>query len=361
MKDTISSLQWLSALTTPITAVLMLSFVSMIVSAAGRGAYISCLLMALLTFALLFLVIMLMRLNDFCSPTLAAAAFFPPVAAKGLVLFSGLFFLFLSVITLNIYVYIVNYFFLPGTPDAILALILYLPAVYMAYCGLRTFTYMTSASLLAFFLFLLFFLFTKDNYLLSNLFPLNDFKWKDVISAVPGLLLSAPSLLFGFFLLPRCDDRNRLRIKAALFCLLFLLVTEYIYAMGMSYFGERVITKLVMPFYHLDPVFKGNLLERFDIFFMLTLLPVISIATAYGPALFAEILRELNTEHESRIKPLIILAGGSVVLLSALSVNRISLWHWYRLGNIGALILLLSWIVVYALAAVKRRRSPSKK
>ena len=213
----------------------------------------------------------------------------------------------------------------------------------------------------AFGCFLLFFAFTKNNYLLSNLFPLNDFTRDDVLRAVPGLFLSAPAASFSFFLLPRCDDKNNLYAKAAVFSLFLFLAMEFIYAMGMTYFGERVITKLIMPFYYLDPTFKGNLLERFDIFFMLTLLPVISIATAYGLSLFRVILNDIVKEHKSRIKPLTVVAGGSVVLLSAFSVNRISLWKWYQLGNIGALLLFFFWTVIYAFAAVKRRRSSSRR
>ncbi|MGI5873124.1 MAG: GerAB/ArcD/ProY family transporter [Bacillota bacterium] len=356
MKNTISSYQWLATLTAPVTSVLMTSYVMMTVRAAGRGAYIIAAIVGSTTFLLLAVVLLLTRKNAYAPVHAVAGSLFGSTAARALCALSALFFLFHSVEALNLYVYIVKLFFLPKTPVPVLSALLFLPAAYMACCGFRTFTYMTTASLLAFIMFLLLFFMTKNNYLVSNLFPLNEFDPAEILRAVPTLFLPAPTIAASFFTLPLCGDHQGLFQKALFYSVLLTLMMEFIYAMGMMYFGEEIVAKMVLPFYNLNPFFKGNLLERFDILFMLALLPIISIMTAFGISLFSVIEEELHPQRNKRQNAVIPAAAAAVVLLTDLTLNRLPLWRCYLWSNAAALTLCALLITVYAAAARRTRK-----
>lgn len=234
---------------------------------------------------------------------------------------------------------------------------LFLPAAYIALCGLRTMGSMAAATLLAFMIFLLMFPFTKNNYFPANLMPWNDFQWSEIISSLPFLFLSAPAAAASFFLLPHCSDHRKLIKKAAIFTLIFGALMIFIYLAGMAYFGENIIKKLILPFYNLSPFFKGNLLERFDIFFMLALLPSLSIFTAFGFSVFTLIIRELapgfhSKHHEASIHCFSILAIGA----SAFTVNRLPMWQIYQYCNAVFLGIFILFAVICLFGALKERR-----
>lgn len=357
MKDNISSAQWMAMLASPISAVLMINYIKLFVTATGRGSYVAAILVALLTFLLLAAVIWLQKKNDYATP-LQTARFFGGKTFS--VIFNAAialcFFLF-TVEALNIYLYIVKFYFLPKTPETVLAILLFLPTAYMAYCGFRSFTYMTTASLFAVLLFLLMFPFTKNNYFVANILPLNDFYWRDIFSSLPVLFLSAPAVAASFFALPLCDDHRSLYRKAAVFTVCFGALMLFLYAAGMMYFGENIIKKLILPFYNLSPYFKGNLLERFDIFFMLALLPLISIFCSFGFSVFTVIQQDLLPRlNARRRKTAVLIYSAVVVFLSVVSANRLPLWKVYRYGNVTALIITALLILLYFAAIYRKRR-----
>lgn len=360
MKDNISSFQWLAMLTAPVSAVLMVNYIKLYVTAAGRGSYVAAVIVSLLTFLLLALVISLQEKNGYSTIRQTVSFLCGQKTALFFTAAAALCFFLLTVESLNIYLYLVKFYFLPKTPELILAVVLFLPAVYMAYCGFHSFTYMTTASLFAVILFLLLFPFTKNNYLTANVLPLDDFYWQDIFTSLPVLFLSAPAVAASFVALPLCTDHRHLYRKAAIFTAVFCFLMIFLYAAGMMYFGEEIIKKLVLPFYNLSPFFKGNLLERFDIFFMLALLPVITIYSAFGFSVFTvlqqDLLPTVNARHR---KSLIIGYGLCAVLLSVCTVNRLPLWKTYRAINVAALILTAVFLLLYAAAALKRRRKPS--
>lgn len=357
MKDNISSAQWIAVLASSVSAILMMNYIRLFVSEVGRGTYISALLLAFLTGMFLLVVIFLEKANGFHSPletSIYLLGRIPAYLLCFLVLFA---FFLLTVETLNIYVYIVKFYFLPRTPTPILAFVLFLPSAYIAFCGFRTFGSMASISLLSFVLFILMFFFTKNNYLPSNLMPWDEFQWSKIISSLPGLFLSAPAIAASFFILPYCNDRSRLKKKTIIFSLCFGALMIFLYLTGMAYFGENTIQKLILPFYNLSPFFKGNLLERFDIIFMLALLPTLSIFNAFGFSVATLIGQELFPStfcnHRSRW---IVLLSLTAIILCSFTVNRLPLWQLYRIGNMIALILFSVFTWIYGAAAVKRRK-----
>ena len=357
MRDNISSYQWLAMLSAPVSAVLMINYIKLYVTAAGRGSYVAAIIVSLLTFLLLAAVIFLQNKNDYRTISQTASFLLGHRAGQIFCAAAALFFFLFTVEALNTYVYIVKFYFLPKTPELILTFVLFLPGAYMAYCGFRSFTYMAAASLFAVVLFLLLFPFTKNNYLVANVLPLNDFYLEEIFTSLPVLFLSAPAAAASFAALPLCGDRRRLYRKAAVFSAALCILMIFLYAAGMMYFGEGIIQKLVLPFYNLSPFFKGNLLERFDIFFMLALLPVVTIYSAFGFSVFTVIQQDLLPGlNARRRKGLMIAYSMIIVLLSALSVNRLPLWKIYRGFNAASLVLVGVFLLLYAAAFLKRRR-----
>ena len=358
MRDNMSSYQWLAMLSAPVSAVLMINYIKLYVTAAGRGSYVAAIIVSILTFILLAAVIFLQNKNEYRTISQTASFLFGSRPGSIFCLFVALFFFLFTVEALNTYVYIVKFYFLPKTPELILTFVLFLPAAYMAYCGFRSFAYMAAASLFAFVLFLLLFLFTKNNYLVANVLPLNDFCRKDIFTSLPMLFLSAPAVAASFTALPLCGDRRRLYRKAAVFSAALCVLMIFLYAAGMMYFGEEIIQKLVLPFYNLSPFFKGNLLERFDIFFMLALLPIVTIYSAFGFSVFTVIQQDLLPGlNARRRKGLMTVYSVGIVLLSALTVNRLPLWKIYRSFNAAFLVLVGVLFLLYAAAYLKRRRT----
>lgn len=357
MKDNISSYQWLAMLSAPVSAVLMINYIKLYVTATGRGSYVAVAIVSLLTFLLLALVIFLQKKNEYTTIQQTVSFLWGRKTSLFVSAVIALCFFLFTVEALNIYLYIVKFYFLPKTPELILAVVLFLPAMYMAYCGFRSFTYMTTASLLAVILFLLLFPFTKNNYLAANILPLDDFYWKDIFTSLPILFLSAPAVVASFVALPLCSDHRHLYRKAAIFTAVLCLLMTFLYTAGMMYFGEEIIKKLVIPFYNLSPFFKGNLLERFDVFFMLALLPVITIYTAFGFSIFTvlqqDLLPAVNARHR---KSLILGYSLFVILLSGFTVNRLPLWKIYRSTNVTALIIIGVFFLLYTAAYLKKRR-----
>lgn len=358
MKDNISSYQWMAMLSAPVSAVLMINYIKLYVTATGRGSYVAAIIVSILTFVLLAVGIFLQNKNEYRTISRTASFLFGRRLGPIFCFFVALFFFLFTVEALNTYVYIVKFYFLPKTPELILTFVLFLPAAYMAYCGFRSFAYMAAASLFAFVLFLLLFLFTKNNYLVANVLPLNDFCRKDIFTSLPMLFLSAPAVAASFAALPLCGDRRRLYRKAAVFSAALCVLMIFLYAAGMMYFGEEIIQKLVLPFYNLSPFFKGNLLERFDIFFMLALLPIVTIYSAFGFSVFTVIQQDLLPGlNARRRKGLMTVYSVGIVLLSALTVNRLPLWKIYRSFNAAFLVLVGVLFLLYAAAYLKRRRT----
>lgn len=361
MKDNISSLQWLATLGASVAAVLMMNYLRLFVEAVGRGTYVSVLLLSVLTLALLILAIFSIRANDFRSPIEVVAEILGKKGSLCLCAVIALGFFFFTVETLNIYIYIVKFYFLPRTPTLILTAVLFLPAAYMAYCGLRTFGSMASASALAFVLFLLMFPFTKNNYFPANLMPWNDFQWQEIFSALPFLFLTAPSIAATFFMLPYCSDRRHLLRKSLFFAALLGFLLIFLYFAGMAYFGENVIKKLILPFYNLSPFFKGNLPERFDILFMLALLPSITVFNGFAFSIFTliqqELLPRLNAAHRGKT---VLFFAVTAVFLSHQTMHRVALWKVYPYCNLAALLLTVLLLLLYFCAAVKKGRRRKK-
>lgn len=361
MKDNISSYQWLAMLSAPISAVLMINYIKLYVTSTGRGSYVAAIIVSILTFLLLAAIIALQKKNEYRTIRQTASLLWGTKISLFFTAVIALWFFLFTIEALNVYLYIIKFFFLPKTPELILAVVLFLPAAYMAYNGFRSFTYMATASIFAVILFLMLFPFTKNNYLVANVLPLNDFYWQDIVTSLPVLFVSAPAAAASFVALPLCSDHRHLYRKAAIFTAALCFLMVFLYAAGMMYFGEEIIQKLVLPFYNLSPYFKGNLLERFDIFFMLALLPVVTIFTAFGFSVFTviqqDILPALNARHR---KTLIFGYSLCVVLLSAFSVNRLPLWRTYRYSNVAALLLIGLLLLLYIAALLKKRREHSK-
>lgn len=357
MKDNISATQWLSMLGASVSAILMMNYIRLFVSAVGRGTYLSALLLAAFTLILLLGILALVRANDFHSPREVTAALLGERAAALLCAFAALLFFLFAAETLNIYVYIVKFYFLPRTPTTVLAIVLFLPGAYMAFCGFRTFGNIASAASLGWILFLLMFPFTKNNYLPANLMPWNDFSLSDIFATLPSHFLTAPAAAASFFALPHCTERQKLKKKALTFAVLLCLVMLFLYFAGMAYFGENVIKRLILPFYNLSPFFKGNLLERFDIIYMLALLPSLTVFNGFAFSMFALIRQEStkkgNAAHCGRR---LFLFAAAVVFLSVVTVNHISLRKVYTCGNIIFLFLIGVLSLCYLGSALKKRR-----
>ena len=360
MRNNITSTQWFSVLAASLSAILMMNYVRMFVTEVGRGTYLSALLLALFTGILLFIILALEKANDFRSPTETISSLLGSIPTKIILCLTVLGFFLYAVETLNIYVYIVKFYFLPRTPSLFLATALFLPAIYTAYCGFRTFGSVASVSLTFFALFLLMFFFTKNNYLPSNLMPWNEFQWTDILSSLPFLFLSAPALAASFFILPYCRDHRQMGRKTILFTLIFAFLLIFLYFTGMAYFGEQTIQRLILPFYNLSPFFKGNLLERFDIFYMLALLPTISIFNSFGFSVCILIQEELlikcNTKHRGLTVFLFVTA---IVTLSSFTMDRIPMWTAYQYSNLIALIFCGIFLFLYSGAVIKKRRKIS--
>lgn len=360
MKDNISSAQWITIMGASVAAVLMMNYLRLFVEAVGRGAYVSALLLAAITFVLLLIAILSVRANGFRSPIEVTAEIIGKKGSLCLCAIAALGFFLFTAETLNIYIYIIKFYFLPRTPTLLLTAVLFLPAVYMAYCGLHTFGSMASASVLAFALFLLMFPFTKNNYFPANLMPWSDFQWREILSSLPFLFLSAPAIAASFFMLPYCSDRRHLLRKSLIFAALFGFLMIFLYFAGMAYFGENVIKKLILPFYNLSPFFKGNLPERFDILYMLALLPSVTVFDGFAFSVFTliqqNLLPRLNAKHRGKT---VLVFAFCAVLLSRLTIYRLSIWKIYRYCNLAALILIGIFLLLYFCAALKNRRNPS--
>lgn len=357
MKDNISSAQWFAVLAASVAAILMMNYVRLFVSEVGRGTYISALLISVLTGLFLIAIIAVMKRNDFRSPQENITLLLGRKVALCLCSLTAIGFFLFTVETLNICVYIVKFYFLPRTPTPLLAAVLFLPTAYTAYCGFRTFGSVASAALISFFLFLAMFFFTKNNYLPSNLMPWNDFQWSEIFTSLPFLFLSAPALASSFFVLPYCDDHKGLMKRSLLFVFCFGALTLFLYAAGMAYFGETIIQRLTLPFYNLSPFFKGNLLERFDILYMLALLPTVSVFNSFAFSVFDLIRREIligiDAKHHGKI---ILLCSAITVTASSFTVNRFAMWQIYQYCNLAALGITLFFLLLSAASAMKRRR-----
>lgn len=358
MKNNISSYQWLAMLMAPVAPMLMMNFVKLFVRATGRGSYLEILLIAALTFLFLGATIAVSKRNCFSTLHQSVADLCGIRPAKLILFLIAIAFLFYAIVTLDIYIFIVKLYFLPKTPTFIIALLLFLPTAYMAYCGCRIFTQMTTASILALILFLSIFLFTKNNYMASNLFPLTDFKGTDILSSLPFLFLPAPAIAASFILLPLCQDRRGLYAKSAIYAGTIAILMLFTYAMGMMYFGETILSKLTLPFFNLSTYFKGNLLERFDVFFMLALLPSLNIFSAFGFSVFMLIQKDLLIRANTQRPRTTVLCWSILTIGAALFfLYRLSLWEVYRWCNCGALILAGVLALINLLASGKRRRT----
>lgn len=358
MKNNISSYQWMAMLMAPVAPMLMMNFVKLFVRATGRGSCLEIILIAILTFLFLGATVAILKRNHFAPLHQSIATLWGIKPAKIMLFFVALAFLFFAIVALDIHTFIIKLYFLPKTPTIIIMLLLFLPTVYMAYCGFRTFTQMTTASILALILFLSIFLFTKNNYMASNLFPLTDFKGTEVITSLPFLFLPAPAIAASFILLPLCRDHQRLYTKSAIYAGIIAVLMLFTYAMGMMYFGETIISKLTLPFFNLSTHFKGNLLERFDVLFMLALLPSLSIFSAFGFSVFMLIQKDLLIQANTQRPRTTTLCWSIFTIAAALFLlYRLSLWEVYRWCNCGALILAGLLALINLLTPRKRRKT----
>lgn len=65
MKDNISSYQWMAMLSAPVSAVLMINYIKLYVTATGRGSYVAAIIVSILTFVLLAVGIFLQNKNEY--------------------------------------------------------------------------------------------------------------------------------------------------------------------------------------------------------------------------------------------------------------------------------------------------------
>lgn len=361
-QNTISSFQWIAALSAPVFPVFIMHFVKLYVSSAGRGAWFSAFLVSLLTLLILYATIALYKKKEKSGFPYTPTLLFGKRTSFVLCFLGASCFLLYSAVGLSLFVFIVKFYFLPRTPAVFLLILLFLPALTTAKYGFRVFTYTASAAVLALLLFLSLFLFTKNNYLLSNVFPLTEFDLRNTIKTLPFLTVTAPSLCAAMFLLPHCCDTKHIFGKAAVFVGICAVLMLFLYVAGMSYFGEALISRLTLPFYNLSPFFKGNLLERFDIFYMLALLPSAQIFTTFGFSVFHLIWEDLFGVSHGKTKNLRIGVSSLITLLTAgIAYSFLPLWDLYRWSN--AFFLFLTLLLLFFTAdpfqIIKKRRKES--
>lgn len=356
MNDRISSHQLTAVLLPLIFTPMMMNFSRLVYTETGRGSWLTLLLIALGTWLLSAAIIKLY--SRFPATVLENGTLLWGRKITSLFLFAAaLLFLLFSAAALNVEIYVVKLFFLPRTPELVIALLLFLPAIAMTCCGLRSYTYMATLLLPALMLFLTMFLFTKHNYRPEELFPLGEFRISEVLAAVPKLFLTAPGIAATFFILPYVTDNRHLYRKAAVSALLVFVLGLFVYAMALMYFGGNTLTQLILPFYNLSSIFKGTLAERMDILFMITILPAMMVCNGFGITAANLILKNqlLKTYARRKFLPLILMTC-TILSVALFTSESLPLWTLWQFCNTASLFLILLLLLLTAWANHKRRR-----
>ncbi|MEE0776476.1 MAG: GerAB/ArcD/ProY family transporter [Bacillota bacterium] len=354
-KNNLSPSQLTSFLLTSVVTVALLNLAPMFFQAMGRGSWIGILIISVFTYLLLTLIYIVIKKAGFPTVTTVCQYLLGERLGKSVCLLFSVYLAVLSAITLRAFVYIINVYYLPHTPLIIVAAFIMLPSLYIALFGLRSLGHASQFIYLFIIVFFIIFLVAKRNYDICSVFPLFDTKPKLIVNNILPLCFTSAAILGSFYLFPQITNQKRIPRSILFFSLISGVMVLVIYFIGLSYFGS-VLSELSFPFYHIDTVHKGRLLERVDIFYMAILLPLMGLFLSYWFSTLMEQQRQIfqNFSENHNILLTLIWAILTILLTVYPSVPK-GIWDLYTAGNVANLIVAAIMVLSYIAYIIKRR------
>lgn len=274
----------------------------------------------------------------------------------GIFLFTllSIYLLILCCFSLRIFTFIVNLYYLPETPLIVISALLMLPTVYTIYGGLRGFGHTTT--LLFYFIpaFLFLFLLTKDNYIFANLFPLTEGSIGQMLPSTPLYFVTSFTLVGAFFMLPKICNRHSINRHILLFSLLSFFLMLFVYAIGKSYFGDA-LNELTLPFHNLSTPYKGKMMERLDVLYILIFIPVLGLYVSSFFVTFylsqKQLLPQLNKNHHTS---LLVFFYILITLIATYTPLPLGIWKLFLIENVANLFVFAVILCLYFVFLLKR-------
>lgn len=325
-------------------------------AAMGRGSWIGILAISVASLFLLLLFYAIIKKAGFPSVHMVWQELLGNRLGKAVCFLLSLYLLFLATIVLRSFIYAINVYYLPHTPMVIVAALLILPPIAIAYFGARS---MGHASQFIYFFILIFFAFliiAKKNYQVSSIFPLLEADPQIIVKNMLPLCFTSCTLFGCFYLFPLTTNRKRIPHSIFAYSVIGAFVLLASYCIGLAFFGD-IFSKMSLPFYHIDTTHKGRILERLDILYMMIVLPLFGLYLSFWFSQLIESQRQIfPTFAEQHNGWITVIWALTVVVLSVYPSLDHGIWPIYSMSNIINLIVAGILSISYLIYILKRRR-----
>ncbi|MDO4542680.1 MAG: GerAB/ArcD/ProY family transporter, partial [Bacillota bacterium] len=331
--NNITTNQLTACLLTTVAGRAMMNASSIFYRNFGQNAIIAIGLIFAITIILILTVVAICQKSDYIEPYSACLRALGKIGGSFLYGIICLYLLALAVMSLKIFIYILNLYYLQRTPILVIALLIIVPVLYTAYGGLRTFAHTASLIYLLLAIFFLIFLFTKNNYTFTYLFPLANSALGESLKNLPWCFVTSTAIMSLFFWLPALTNRQKIKKSVIVFTLIALGIFLAIYIIARTYFGDA-IKDLILPFFNLSSRYGVGPFERLDVLFILIFIPVMGLFATFHFVLFYKAQKLLLPKINNRRPGAVLIIFGLLIafLAAFIRLNNL-LWQTMLLSN----------------------------
>lgn len=355
--NNITSSQLTAYLLSTVTATTMMNAAPILYRNFGQNAIIAIGIIAIATAVLLLLAARATKGAGFISPLTACERALGRYGGRAAYTIICLYLLILSAFSLRIFIYIINLYYLQLTPIWVIAILVVIPALYTANGGLRVFAHTSTLLYVFWVLFFSLFVLSKNNFTVTNLFPLVNSQLLSTLKNIPWCFITSSALVSVFFFVPAIVNPEKLKKNLLIFSGLFLALLLAVYIIGRTYFGDP-LEGLILPFFNLTGRYSIGLLERLDVIFILIIIPVLGLFNTFHFILLHWAQKSLMPKLNQRCpKSIILILGAASVLLAAFVPLNNILWQVMLFTNVLSLGVGLLLLVIYFIVILKARRN----
>ncbi|WP_176431598.1 GerAB/ArcD/ProY family transporter [Anaerovirgula multivorans] len=251
----------------------ILTLPSIIVEIAGHDAWISVILAGIITS--LALVIIMLLLNRYKDKSILEInkLLYGRYLGSIINLFIITYTFIAATLGTRIFTDVIKVSALKLTSPVVLTFFILIPAIYLAWYGLKAICRFANTLLVIFSLVVIFFLITHNDFRLTFLMPVAD-------AGIGPITMAIIPSFFGFLgielvtiIYPNITDKEnamKYALAANLFSMtFFVIVTGY----STGFFGEEMLKYMEFPLFNIARSYKAPVFERIDLFFVALWLP----------------------------------------------------------------------------------------
>ncbi|MEG0875072.1 MAG: GerAB/ArcD/ProY family transporter [Clostridiales bacterium] len=354
-KNNLSSAQYTTYLLSGMVALCLMNLTPMLFKNFGQNSLLAIMLISAASLVLLLLVNFTACSCGYLSPHRICTNLFGKYVGSALSWLLVAYLLIFTALSLRIFIYIVNVYYLQKTPLIIIALVLILPSIYTVWGGIRVFGHSSTLVYLFIAAFLLVILLARNNYLVSNIFPLIDENVFTNLRHLPLFFITSSAILGSFFILPTIVNPQKIKRSIYLFTLISLGLMLFTYAIARFYFGDA-LKELILPFYNLSTIYKGRALERLDVVFILIFIPLLGLLNSFFFTTLHKAQRDILPNFNEKYQGItLVILGALEIFLATLPLPHGNIWEFYLIGSALNLPIIALLILLYGGYILKRR------